>query len=199
MKIAAVILAAGRSSRFEGGLKLLADFRRKPLIHHVVHVIDCPEIADIYLVTAQEGGKIIAAAGPGRWKSVVNLHAANGLSSSIKAGLSALDESIDGALIALADMPGITPDLIKRLCTAFAASNGTAIVFPQAPDGRQGNPVLWPRNFFPDLMALSGDVGGKPVLARHPERQCPVALETAEALSDIDTRDDLAHMVGKPL
>jgi molybdenum cofactor cytidylyltransferase len=198
MKVAAIILAAGRSSRFAGGPKLLADFRGKPLIHHVVHASDCPEIAEIILVTAPDGGKIIAAAGPGRWKPVANPNTTEGISSSIRAGLSALDDSIDGALIVLADMPDVTAGLIKRLCAAFTASNGTAIVFPQAPDGRQGNPVLWPRDLFQDLMKLSGDVGAKSMLVLHAERLRPVALDDAAGQADIDTRDDLARMTHGP-
>jgi molybdenum cofactor cytidylyltransferase len=191
MKIAALILAAGRSSRFEGGNKLLADFDGRPVIHHVVTAISAAPVDDIILVTAPGGGKIVAAAGPGRWRSAVNPNAGLGLSSSIQTGLASLDPATDGALIVLADMPRLTSSLIAQLCAAFDASNGTAIVFPQTPDGRQGNPVLWPRALFPELMAPSGDIGGKAVLAKYRELHCPVTIDGDAVLFDIDTKGDL--------
>lgn len=191
MKIAAIIVAAGRSTRFVDGNKLLAAFEGRPLIHHVVSAVCASPVGDIVLVTAGDGGKIAAAAGAGRWRHAVNPDAADGLSSSIKAGLASLDATTSGALIVLADMPRITSDILTCLCAAFIASDGTVIAFPQTEDGRQGNPVLWPRALFPELMALSGDVGGKAALARHPKLHCPVTVSGDATLYDVDTIDDL--------
>jgi molybdenum cofactor cytidylyltransferase len=191
MKIAAIVLAAGRSSRFEGGDKLLADFEGRPLIHHVMSAVAASPIDDIILVTAAFGGKIFAAAGKGRWRTVVNPDAEDGLSSSIQYGLSHLECDIDGALILLADMPRVSTAMIERLCAAFITSKGTAIVFPQAADGRQGNPVLWPRGLFAELMTLTGDIGGRAILARYQALHRPVAVDTAAAFYDVDTVSDL--------
>lgn len=191
MKIAAIIVAAGRSTRFVEGNKLLAAFEGRPLIHHVVSAVCASPVEDIVLVTGGDGGKIAAAAGAGRWRHAVNLKAADGLSSSLKAGLASLDANTSGALIVLADMPRITSDIIALLSAAFIGSGGAAIVFPQTDDGRQGNPVLWPRALFPELMALSGDVGGKAVLVRHPKLHCPVTVSGDATLYDVDTIGDL--------
>ncbi len=192
MKIAAVIVAAGRSSRFFSGNKLLAEIDRKPVIRHVISAVDAAPVDDIVLVTAPGGDAVLAAAGAGRWRSVVNADAKTGMSSSIRAGLSSLDAATDGAFIVLADMPRITTALIEELRAAFLSANGKSIVFPQTLAGRQGNPVLWPRTLFAELLKLEGDVGAKSLLSRHTDRHCPVFVHGDAALFDIDTAADLA-------
>ena len=191
MKIAAIVLAAGRSSRFEGGHKLLAPIGGHALIHAVMSAVDAAPVDDIILVTAPESGQIISAAGPGRWRIVANEAAADGLSSSIRAGLSSLERNTDGALIVLADMPRVTCRLIAKLIGAFDESCGEAIVFPQTRNGQQGHPVLWPRSLFAELIGLSGDVGGKAILSRHRHLCRPVFADGNAAIFDIDTRADL--------
>ncbi len=193
MKIAAIVLAAGRSSRFEGGNKLLAEFEGQPLIHHAMKAVAASKIDEIILVTAGFGGKIFAAAGQGRWRTVVNPDAEDGISSSIQYGLSHLDSDVDGALFLLADMPHVSTAIIDRLVEGFVTRQGNAIVFPQTANGQQGNPVLWPKPLFPELMMLTGDVGGKAVLARFADLHCPVLIDGDAALFDIDTKSDLAE------
>jgi molybdenum cofactor cytidylyltransferase len=191
MKIAAIVLAAGRSSRFEGGNKLLAEFEGRPIIHHVMKAVAASPVDEIILVTAAFGGKIFAAAGQGHWRSVVNPDAEDGISSSIQYGLSHLECDVAGALILLADMPRVSPEMIERLCEAFITSKGTAIVFPQSAEGKQGNPVLWPRGLFPELMALTGDIGARAILARHQALHQAIAADTGDAFYDVDTVSDL--------
>jgi molybdenum cofactor cytidylyltransferase len=194
MKIAAIIAAAGRSSRFESGHKLLADLDGMPLIRHSITAIDGAPVAEIVLVIASDGQALADAAGPGRWRVIVNTHAASGLSSSIQAGLAAIDPSSAGAMIVLADMPGVTSGSIAQLCQTFRDGGGTKITFPQTADGRQGNPVLWPRALFGELMKLTGDTGGKAVLAAHPHFHAPVTMDDHAATCDIDTVSDLAKI-----
>lgn len=191
MNIAAIIVAAGRSSRFAEGNKLLADFKGGPIIRHVMAAVEASPINAIVLVTAGDGDAVLTAAGKGRWQAIKNPRALEGLSTSIQCGLAALPQDIDGAMIVLADMPAVTPDLIEQLCATFKAHNGEKIVFPQTDGGRQGNPVLWPRTFFAELMHLTGDTGGKAVLAAHPELQMPVIVTGDAATFDIDTISDL--------
>jgi molybdenum cofactor cytidylyltransferase len=170
---------------------LLAHFEGKALIHHAVAAVASSPVDDIVLVTAADGRKIIDAAGPGRWRSIINPRTADGLSSSIQVGLAAIDGDADGAVIVLADMPRLTSGVIAQLCGAFIAGGGIAVVFPQTSGGRQGNPVLWPRPLFAELMALTGDTGGKSVLARHTNRHHPVLCDDDAVLFDIDTVADI--------
>ena len=201
-RIAAFVLAAGRSSRFEGGHKLLADTGGVPLIAGIMAEISQSDAANIVLVTAPDGEPIVAAAGPGRWHNVVNGAAHEGLASSIQAGLRALEAEATsgpgepayaGVLIVLADMPGVTAKLVNALIALGAAHDDNAIVFPAGSDGRQGHPVLWPRALFPELMKLSGDQGAKALLQTHRDRVVTLAVTDAAAFLDIDTQQDLAH------
>lgn len=191
MNVAAVILAAGSSSRFEDGQKLLVEVKGAPIVHHVCSAIASSNVGDIILVVAALNGPVAKAAGPGRWRTVENADAADGLSSSLRAGLEHIRREADGVLIALADMPGVTQGLFDGLISAFNASKGNAIVFPLGPDGRRGHPVIWPRDLLPALAAVTGDQGGKSVIAHYPERCRPVPSEDAGAFADIDTRGDL--------
>lgn len=193
MKIAAIIVAAGRSSRFGDGNKLVAHLNGRPLISYAVAAAAASPVDDIVLVIAPDGAAIAGAAGNGRWRTVVNAQASAGLSSSIQTGLSALPAGIGGALIMLADMPGVTSELIAKLCDAFREREGRAIVFPQTANGRQGNPVLWPRALFADLKTITGDAGGKAILDAHPDLQHSITISGDAARFDVDTADDLAR------
>jgi molybdenum cofactor cytidylyltransferase len=153
-------------------------------------------VTDIVLVVAQGAHDVVEAAGPGRWRTIVNSEADKGLASSLHAGISALPETTDGALVVLADMPGVSADLIARVIAAFAAESGGVIVYPADDAGRQGHPVLWPKHLFPELLALEGDTGGKSLLRKHKAISHTVPVSGAEAFFDIDTQADLARLKG---
>ena len=193
MKIAAVIVAAGYASRFDAGQKLLADFNGLPLIRHAATAVSDAKVADAVLVVGPDGDDVVAAAGDGPWRIVINSDPSAGLSSSIRAGVAALDATIDGALIVLGDMPFVTTATISQLCATFSASDGQRIVFPVTVDGRQSNPVLWPRALLPALLQITGDSGGKALLADNAHRLAPVTIDDEAASLDIDTKDDLAR------
>ena len=201
-RIAALVLAAGRSARFEGGHKLLAETGGAPLIAGVMAAISQSDAASIILVTAPDGEPIVAACGPGRWRNVINEAAHEGLASSIRAGLRALETTsrsgpgvaaYAGVLIVLADMPGVTAELVNALIALSRAHDYNAIVFPAGSDDRQGHPVLWPHALFPELMKLSGDQGAKALLQTHRERVVTLPVTDAAAFLDIDTPQDLAR------
>lgn len=197
MNIAAVIVAAGRSSRFGDDDKLLAEFRGAPLIHHAAAAVAASQIADAILVVGPHNDAIVAGAGQGPWRVAINNNPDSGLSSSIRTGIAALDRSIDGALIVLGDMPFVTAGLIAKLSKVFIVNHSRRIVFPVTRDGRQTNPVLWPRALFPELMRLTGDVGAKAVLAANPDLQAPVTIDDDIEAFDIDTRADLEEAAAR--
>ena len=190
MNVAAIILAAGSSTRFENGHKLLAEIHGIPVVSRVASAIAQSDVGDIVLVVAAKESEVVKAAGPGRWKTIENPDARDGLASSLRLGLQSSDQATDGVLIALADMPGISAELVNSLLAAFAESS-RAIVFPIAADGRTGHPVIWPRSLVPALEALSGDAGGKAILGDYRELWRPVPFADIGAFADIDTRDDL--------
>lgn len=192
MKIAAVVLAAGASSRFDGENKLLSDIGGQPLVRRVLTSLSQSRVDDIVVVIGPNGHRIVMAAGPGPWRTVINPQPRDGLSSSLRVGLAALGEEFSGALIVLADMPGVTPHLIDKLVTAFNGSAGGQIVHPIAGDGHQGHPVLWPSALFGALKNLAGDKGGKDIIAAHQNLVTTVPVDSDGHLRDIDTVDDLA-------
>lgn len=191
MNVAALILAAGSSTRFENGHKLLAEIHGIPVVRHVASAIAQSDVGEIVLVIAAKESEVVKAAGPGRWKTIENPNAGDGLSSSLRLGLHSSDQATDGVLIALADMPGITAELVNSLLAAFAESRGRGLVFPVAADGRKGHPIIWPRSLVPALESLSGDAGGKAILDDYRELWRPVPFADIGAFADIDTRDDL--------
>lgn len=191
MNVAAIILAAGSSTRFEDGHKLLAEIDGVPVVRCVASAIARSDVSEIILVVGSKGSEVVKAAGPGRWRTIENPNVRDGLSSSLRLGLQNIGKATDGVLVALADMPGINPELVNSLLAAFAESSGRGIVFPVAPDDRKGHPVIWPRALVPTLEALSGDAGGRAILDDNREFWRPVRFEGIGAFADIDTRHDL--------
>jgi molybdenum cofactor cytidylyltransferase len=119
-------------------------------------------------------------------KFVHNPDFAEGLAGSVKTGIAAVPENADGAVICLGDMPLISAHLIDRLIDAFAPDRGNLIAVPVS-DGRRGNPVLWSRRFFNELMTLDGDIGARHLIAKHGEAVAEVPVEGHGAFLDIDT------------
>ncbi len=191
MTVSAVILAAGRSSRFEDGHKLLVEIDGVPIVRRVCLALAASDIEDIVLVVPEAGGPVAIGAGPGRWRIVENREARDGLSTSLRIGLENIASDADGVLVALADMPGVTTALVTALVAAFSADQ-TAIVFPVANDGRRGHPIIWPKSLFAVLKTVTGDAGGKTILAAYEALWKPLSWEGIGPFADIDTRADVA-------
>ena len=197
MTISAVVLAAGLSSRFGNSNKLLADVGGRPIIAGVLGAVSGSKVQEIVLVTGRDEGRMLAAAGPGRWRHISNPEPGMGMSSSIRVGLSALSDNARGALIVLGDMPSVSSALIDRLIAAFEAKAGEAIVYPVSPEGRQGHPVLWPAALFPELKILTGDSGAKALFSKYASLIMPVPVSGNAAFLDIDTVEDLKSKISE--
>jgi molybdenum cofactor cytidylyltransferase len=189
--IAAVVLAAGRSSRMGGPNKLLAEIGGKPLVRIVVDAVLASRARPVVVVTGHQRDKVEAALAGLSVKFVHNPHFADGLGTSLKAGIAALAAEADGAIVCLGDMPQVDAALIDRLIGAFDPDHGALVVLPTI-DGKRGNPVVWSRRFFPDLMAVEGDVGARYLIGRYTEAVAEVPLTGTAALTDVDTPEALA-------
>jgi molybdenum cofactor cytidylyltransferase len=189
--VSAVILAAGRSTRMGGPNKLLAELGGKPLVRIVTEQALASKAADVIVVTGHQAEQVEKALQGLRVKFVRNPDFAAGLASSVKAGIAAVPQSADGAVICLGDMPMISAHLIDRLIEAFAPDLGHLIAVPVS-DNRRGNPVLWSRRFFQELMTLDGDIGARHLIERHAAAVAEVPVEGAGAFLDIDTPQALA-------
>jgi molybdenum cofactor cytidylyltransferase len=184
--IAAVILAAGRSTRMGGPNKLLAELGGKPLVRTVTEQALASKAQEVIVVTGHQAEQVEKALQGLKVKFVRNPDFAGGLASSVKAGIAAVPAKADGAVTCLGDMPLISAHLIDRLIEAFAPDSGNLITVPVS-DGRRGNPVLWSRRFFNELMTLDGDIGARHLIARHGEAVAEVPVEGHGAFLDIDT------------
>ena len=121
---------------------------------------------------------------------------AEGLSTSLKRGLAALPEDIDGALVCLGDMPLVTGRDLDRLIAAFNPLEGRAIIVPTRR-GKRGNPVLWARRFFAEMAKIAGDVGARHLIGEHAELVAEVEMDDDAILVDIDTPEALAALRAK--
>jgi molybdenum cofactor cytidylyltransferase len=184
--MAAIILAAGRSTRMGGPNKLLAELGGKALVRIVTEQALASKAQDVIVVTGHQAEEVEKVLRGLNVTFVRNPDFAEGLASSVKAGVAAVPEDAAGAVICLGDMPLIDARLIDRLIEAFAPDRGHLIAVPVA-DNRRGNPVLWSRRFFNELMALDGDIGARHLIARHSEAVAEVPVEGSGAFLDIDT------------
>ena len=189
-KVAAVVLAAGRSTRMGGPNKLLEAVQGRPLVRHAVEAALAGGLSEVVVVTGHQRAAVEAALSGLPVRFVPNPNFAEGLSTSLRAGLEALPPSVDGALVLLGDMPLVRPALLARLVAAFDPAGGAHVVAP-VRDGRRGNPVLWGRRFFAALCAIEGDAGGRHLLAEQSDAAREVEADDG-ALIDVDTPEALA-------
>jgi len=179
-----------------GSNKMLAEIEGRAMVARVAQRILSSHARPVVAVLGNMAGEVDAALGKLPVERVVNPDFAEGLSTSLKRGLAALPADIDGALVCLGDMPQITGRDLDRLIGAFNPIEGRAIVIP-VRHGKRGNPILWASRFFPEMAALSGDVGARHLIGEHAELVAEVEMDTDAVLIDIDTPDALAEFGGK--
>ena len=184
--VGAILLAAGRSTRMGGANKLLADLGGRPVVARSLDAIEAAGLPSL-VVLGNMAAEVRAALG-GRARFVEAPDFAEGLSRSLRAGIAAAPDDWRGAIVALGDMPEVPPAVLTAIIAAFREPHD--IVVPTFR-GKRGNPVLWPRAQFARLTALSGDVGGKALLAEFADQIVEVEVGTEAILSDIDTPDAL--------
>lgn len=190
---AAVVLAAGRSSRMGGGTnKLLEEVAGVPVIRRVVRAVLGSRARPVIVVTGHERERVATALEGLPVRLVHNGKHASGMASSLKAGIAAVPEDAAGALVALGDMPLMQGPLLDRLMDAYAPAEGRLIAVPVSGAAR-GHPVLWSRRYFPELMALQGDVGARHLLAQHKEAVVEIDAGGEGAFLDVDTPGLLAE------
>lgn len=185
--VGVVLLAAGRASRMgeEAGHKLLAEFDGEALIRKMARTAIASRARATVVVTGHRGADIAASLSGLELDLVDNPEFVSGMASSLRLGLGALGGDILGALVLLADMPALRPEHLDRLISAFAGSDGRAIV--RACDGeRRGNPVILPRAAFAEAMLLTGDVGARALIESGGWPVIDVEIGPAARL-DVDT------------
>jgi molybdenum cofactor cytidylyltransferase len=191
-RIAAIVLAAGRSTRMGGPNKLLAEVGGKPLARIAAEEALASRADPVIVVTGHQRERVEQALAGLKVRFVHNPDFADGLSTSLKAGIAAVPADADGAIVCLGDMPQVRAALIDRMIAAFDPARGALVVVPTI-EGKRGNPVLWSRRFFPELATLDGDVGARHLIATYGEALTEVPADAA-ALIDIDTPEALSAL-----
>src|SRR5215470_10074741 len=187
---AAIMLAAGRSTRMGGPNKLLASIAGKPLVRIAVEQALASRAEPVIVVTGHERSRVEAALSDLNVRLVHNPDYAQGLSTSLKAGLGAVPDNVDSAIVCLGDMPQVTTALIDRLMATFDPKGNAHVVVPTI-GGKRGNPVVWSRQFFPELMRLDGDVGARHLIGANADVVVEVSVEDTGVLIDVDTPEAL--------
>ncbi len=195
--IAAIILAAGTSSRMESSHKLLLPLKNRPILEHVLIAALASQADPIVLVLGYQADLVRTALE--RYLSVPaitwveNPHYLQGMSSSLHVGIQTLlnlkkNSQCDGAMILLGDQPLISSEVIDHLIKAKYQSHQRIVVPFYA--GKRGNPALFERSMFPELLLTTGDEGGRSVIRRHPHDVAIVEMEYPGMHMDIDTWED---------
>lgn len=193
--VAALVLAAGRSSRMGGANKLLARVGGVPMLLRAVNAALASKAASVTVVVGHEADQAAALLAERGVKVVRNPDYAAGMSTSLRAGLDALPGEAEAAVVLLADMPRVTAEHVDRLIDAWNPQQPSIVVPRYA--GRHGNPILWSRKFFPAMRAVSGDQGARGVLESHARRIHYVEMDDDAVHADVDTPDNLSALEGR--
>jgi molybdenum cofactor cytidylyltransferase len=192
--IAAVVLAAGRSRRMAPHNKLLVtDPSGKTMIARVVDNVLSSNARPILVVTGHMAEQVEQALGG---RPVRYVHApdyAQGLAESLKAGIAAVPPECAGAIVCLGDMPLVNGRMIDRLLAMYDPEEGRSIVLPTFR-GKQGNPMIWDRRYFPEILGISGDSGARFLVGKHAEQVAEVEMADDAVLRDFDTTESLATL-----
>ncbi|GEM_PF-1640034 len=194
-------------------LRRAGDAHAHPVLAHVLHRVMAVDFAEILLVLGPEAERIQTALRPSlktmeRLRMITHQQSHHGLSRSLQAGLKALSPTSEAVMVFLGDMPGITTALIQSVRDGYAPDQQSLICQPvfqdsgqegPAPDSRPqpGHPILWDARFFPDLMAIDGDQGGRSVLRRFPHYHARIPTSEWGAILDVDDLQALAKIKEK--
>ncbi len=192
-KVAAVILAAGQSRRMGEQNKLLATVAEAPMVSHVLRAAVDSEVEQVVVVTGHEAELVQQALLADEAEIVFNTDYMSGLASSLRTGIGALAEEMDGVVILLGDMPLISAGQINELIAEFNPAMERDIVVPFR-DGQRGNPVIWSRRYFPALKALTGDTGGRSLIEQNIGNIWDVPMTDDAVFTDFDTPDSLRYL-----
>ena len=193
-EIAAIVLAAGRSSRM-GAHKLLLPLGGRPLLTYAVEAACASSTAPVVIVLGHnaEAARAALLSQPAScYQVVINADYAQGMAGSLRVGLNALPATASGVVVALADQPLVTSAIFAALLTEAARQPESIVAASYA--GQRGHPLYFPRALFDELRAVSGDEGGRSVIARYPDRLRLVAIADSDAALDVDRPEDYTRI-----
>ncbi len=195
--ISAIVLAAGQATRF-GRCKQVLRLGGKTILDHVLDNLRGSQIDDVVIVLGAHADEIrekVRLLERDNERIVTNADFASGMSTSIQAGLRALPESAEAAMIVLGDQPFVTPRTIDLLVDEYRRTRASVVV--PTYNGVRGNPVIVDRSLFGEMLGIRGDVGCRAIFGDHAQSITKVPVDDRGVLVDIDTREDFDTFVGE--
>lgn len=185
--ISAIVLAAGESKRM-GKVKQLLPFAQSTVLEQVIKNLLESKLNEIIVVLGYQAQKIARKIGSNPVKIVINPNFKQGMSSSIKCGLSQIDKRAEAIMIMLGDQPLIGKEIVDTLIEMFLKSNQGIIV--PVYEGRRGHPIIFDAQYKSELLSLEGDIGGRKVIETHLQDILEVEVNSPGVIIDIDNKAD---------
>ncbi|MDS0477819.1 nucleotidyltransferase family protein [Natrinema sp. 1APR25-10V2] len=189
--VAGIVLAAGTSSRFGAENKLLTTVEGEPIVRHAAQTLVESVVDPVVVVLGHEAERVRDALAGLPVETVVNEDYDDGQASSLRTGIEAVQRRNDepeATVVALGDMPFVSPETVDALVVAYAADAGDAIA--AALEGVRGYPVLFDERFFEPLTAVDGDVGGREILLES-DASVLVDVDDSGVRRDVDVPSDV--------
>lgn len=190
--IAGVVLAAGTSTRF-GRNKLLLRMEGDSLARRAATVAWSGGLDPVVVVLGHEAHRVERELSglPAAVRAIVNPDYARGVNTSLRAGIHAVPEESEAAVVLLADMPFVTGEMVAHLVEVYRRTGAPLVVSDY--DGVHAPPTLYARSLFPELGGSEGDGGGKSVVKRHAEKAIRVPWPS-HRLTDVDREEDWTRL-----
>ena len=173
-----------------GETKQLLPWQGKTVLGHVLDTVLASSVGEVILVLGHEAERVLEKLSIRGVKVVFNPEYRKGMSTSLRLGLRAVNPKSEGFLVFLADQPSITAEIIDRLVEGFARCRPEKSIIVPSFRGRRGHPVLFDKKHREEFWGFSGEVGGREILARHPEEILLLEMDTDAVLLDLDTPED---------
>lgn len=191
LRVGCLLMAAGNAERFGENKLLCAADDGRTLIGHALDAIPRKKFTRVLVVTQYDA--IVALAKERGFETLQNEHAERGQSETIRLGTRALSDC-DAICFMVADQPLLRCETFAREINFFSSHREHIVALGH--NGVRGNPCLFPARFFPELLALEGDVGGSAVIKKHPD-DLLLFEAPEEEMRDVDTKEALAALKGR--
>lgn len=184
--IAGVLLAAGTSSRM-GSNKLLFELEGESVLRGAARRALAAGVSPLLVVLGHEAERAERELDGLPCQVVINPGYEQGINSSLKTGVSAVPAEAQAALVMLADMPFVTPEMLAGLIARYRSSEAPLVISDY--EGVNAPPMLYDRSLFGELLAMTGEGCGRQVVKRHRD-DAEVLAWPASALTDLDVPED---------
>ncbi len=190
--VSAIILAAGESQRMGKPKQLLA-FGGSTILEEVINNLLNSKVSEVVVVLGYEAEEIANKIARKPVKKIKNPNYWQGMSSSIRWGLTSVDEKADAILIALGDQPLIPPIIFNRLIDEHYR-NKKGITIP-VYKGIRGHPIIFDIKYKKELMGLTGDIGGREIIGKHPEDVLEIEVDSESVIKDVDDMEEYLYQL----